>query len=59
MPVDYTNDVSVIAQNDNMVAINSAIEVDLMGQVVADAIGAKTFSGVGGQLDFLRGARCV
>lgn len=56
MPVDYTNDVAVIAQNDNMVAINSAIEVDLMGQVVADSIGSKTFSGVGGQLDFLRGA---
>lgn len=56
MPVDYTNDVAVIAQNDNMVAINSALEVDLMGQVVADAIGSKTFSGVGGQLDFLRGA---
>lgn len=55
-PVDYTNDVAVIAQNDNMVAINSAIEVDLMGQVVADSIGHKTFSGVGGQLDFLRGA---
>jgi 4-hydroxybutyrate CoA-transferase len=56
MPVDYTNDVAVIAQNDNMVAINSAIEVDLMGQVVADSIGHKIFSGVGGQLDFLRGA---
>ena len=56
MPVDYTNDVAVIARNDNMVAINSALEVDLMGQVVADAIGSKTFSGVGGQLDFLRGA---
>lgn len=56
MPVDYTNDVAVIAQNDNMVAINSALEVDLMGQVVADSIGTKTFSGVGGQLDFLRGA---
>jgi 4-hydroxybutyrate CoA-transferase len=56
MPVEYTNDVAVIAQNDNMVAINSAIEVDLMGQVVADSIGIKTFSGVGGQLDFLRGA---
>lgn len=56
MPVDYTNDVAVIAQNDNMVAINSALEVDLMGQVVADSIGSKTFSGVGGQLDFLRGA---
>lgn len=55
-PVDYTNDVAVIAQNDNMIAINSAIEVDLMGQVVADSIGHKTFSGVGGQLDFLRGA---
>lgn len=55
-PVDYTNDVAVIAQHDNMVAINSAIEVDLMGQVVADSIGHKTFSGVGGQLDFLRGA---
>jgi acyl-CoA hydrolase len=55
-PVSYTNDVSIIAQNDNMVAINSAIEVDLMGQVVADSIGCKTFSGVGGQLDFLRGA---
>ncbi len=55
-PVDYTNDVAVIAQNDNMVAINSALEVDLMGQVVADSIGHKTFSGVGGQLDFLRGA---
>jgi len=55
-PVDYTNDVAVIAANDNMVAINSAIEVDLMGQVVADTIGHKTFSGVGGQLDFLRGA---
>ncbi|MDR2156937.1 MAG: 4-hydroxybutyrate CoA-transferase [Clostridiales Family XIII bacterium] len=55
-PVDYTNDVAIIAQNDHMVAINSAIEVDLMGQVVADSIGRKTFSGVGGQLDFLRGA---
>lgn len=54
--VDYTNDVSVIAQNDNIVAINSALEVDLMGQVVADSIGPKVFSGVGGQLDFLRGA---
>ena len=55
-PVDYTNDVAVIAQNHNMVAINSALQVDLMGQVVADSIGSKTFSGVGGQLDFLRGA---
>ena len=56
MPVDYTNNVGVIAQNDNVVAINSAIEVDLMGQVVADSVGSKMFSGVGGQQDFLRGA---
>lgn len=56
MPVDYTNDVGIIAKNDNVVAINSALEVDLMGQVVADSVGGKMFSGVGGQLDFLRGA---
>lgn len=55
-PVDYTNDVGVIASNDNVVAINSALEVDCQGQVVADSIGPKMFSGVGGQLDFLRGA---
>lgn len=56
MPVDYTNDVGNIAKNDNVVAINSALEVDLMGQVVADSIGSKMFSGVGGQQDFIRGA---
>ena len=56
MSVDYTNNAGVIAQNDNVVAINSAIEVDLMGQVVADSVGNKMFSGVGGQQDFLRGA---
>lgn len=56
MPVDYTNNVGIIAQNDNVVAINSALEVDLMGQVVADSVGSKMFSGVGGQQDFLRGA---
>lgn len=55
-PVDYTNNVSVICRNDNMIAINSAIEVDLTGQVCADALGTKQFSGVGGQLDFIRGA---
>ncbi len=55
-PVDYVNDAGNIAKNDNMVAINAAIEVDLMGQVAADVIGPKQFSGVGGQLDFLRGA---
>ena len=56
MPVDYTNDVGTIAKNDNVVAINSAIEVDLMGQVVADSMGSTMFSGVGGQQDFIRGA---
>lgn len=56
MPVDYTNDVGNIAKNDKVVAINSALQVDLMGQVVADSIGSKMFSGVGGQQDFIRGA---
>ena len=55
-PVDYTNDVGVIAQNDKVVAICSALEVDCMGQVNADTRGTTIFSGVGGQLDFLRGA---
>ena len=55
-PTDYVNDPFVIAQNDNMVAINSAIEVDLTGQVCADSIGPKFYSGVGGQVDFIRGA---
>ena len=53
---EYVNDPFVIAQNDRMVAINSAIEVDLTGQVCADSIGPKFFSGVGGQLDFVYGA---
>jgi acetyl-CoA hydrolase len=55
-PVTFTNDPEVIARNDNMVAINSAIEVDLTGQVCADSIGHKLYSGIGGQLDFVRGA---
>jgi len=55
-PTDYVNDPFVIAQNDNMVAINSAIEVDLTGQVCADSIGPRFYSGVGGQVDFIRGA---
>jgi 4-hydroxybutyrate CoA-transferase len=55
-PADYTNDTAVIRRNANMVAINSAIEVDLSGQVVADSIGARFYSGVGGQMDFMRGA---
>ena len=55
-PVDYVNDPCVIAQNDKMVSINSCIQADLMGQVAADTIGLKQFSGVGGQVDFVRGA---
>jgi 4-hydroxybutyrate CoA-transferase len=55
-PVDHTNDPYVIGRIDNMVAINSAIEVDLMGQVVADTIGPQQYSGIGGQVDFVRGA---
>jgi 4-hydroxybutyrate CoA-transferase len=53
---EYVNDPFVIAQNDRMVAVNSAIEVDLTGQVCADSIGPKLYSGVGGQLDFIYGA---
>ncbi len=55
-PVDHTNDPFIIAQNDNMVAINSALEVDLTGQVCSDSIGTYIYSGFGGQLDFIRGA---
>lgn len=55
-PTEYVNDPLVIAQNDRMVAINSAIEVDLTGQICADSIGSKLYSGVGGQLDFIYGA---
>lgn len=52
----YTNEVSVIRQNPKMISINSAIEVDLTGQVCADSIGTRLYSGVGGQIDFVRGA---
>lgn len=55
-PVDYTNDPFVVAQIDNIVSINSAMQVDLMGQVNAEMIGPRQFSGVGGQVDFVRGA---
>jgi acyl-CoA hydrolase len=55
-PVDFTNDTHVIRGFRNMTAINSAIEVDLTGQVVADSIGSQIYSGVGGQKDFIRGA---
>lgn len=53
---EYVNDPFIIAQNERMVAVNSAIEVDLTGQVCADSIGPKLYSGVGGQLDFIYGA---
>jgi acyl-CoA hydrolase len=56
LDIGYVNDVHVIRQNQKAVAINSAIEVDLTGQVCADSIGQKIFSGVGGQMDFMRGA---
>ncbi|MBZ5678966.1 MAG: 4-hydroxybutyrate CoA-transferase [Acidobacteriia bacterium] len=55
-PTAYTNDPAFIARNDNMVAINSALEVDLTGQVCSDSIGNHFYSGIGGQVDFLRGA---
>jgi len=55
-PSEYTNDPFIISQNENMVAINSAIEVDLTGQVCSDSIGPYIYSGFGGQVDFIRGA---
>jgi 4-hydroxybutyrate CoA-transferase len=55
-PVDYVNNPTIVGQNDNLVSINSALSVDLLGQVAADTLGAKQFSGVGGQVDFVRGA---
>jgi acetyl-CoA hydrolase len=55
-PTHFTNDPFTIARNKKMVAINSALEVDLTGQVCADSIGYKFYSGFGGQLDFIRGA---
>jgi acyl-CoA hydrolase len=55
-PTAYTNDPGFIARNDKMVAINSALQVDLTGQVCSDSIGNRFYSGIGGQVDFLRGA---
>jgi acyl-CoA hydrolase len=55
-PADYTNDSAIIRRFRRMVAINSAIEIDLTGQVCADSIGHRLYSGVGGQMDFMRGA---
>jgi acyl-CoA hydrolase len=55
-PCDYVNDPQVIAKNNDMVAINSALQVDITGQVCSDSIGTRIYSGFGGQLDFIRGA---
>jgi 4-hydroxybutyrate CoA-transferase len=55
-PTAYTNDPIFIARNDNMVAINSALQIDLTGQVCSDSIGNRFYSGIGGQVDFIRGA---
>jgi len=55
-PTSYTNDPGLIARNDHMVAINSALQVDLTGQVCSDSIGNQFYSGIGGQVDFIRGA---
>lgn len=56
LDIDYVNDPHVIRRNDMVIAINSAIEVDITGQVCADSIGIKQYSGIGGQMDFMRGA---
>jgi acyl-CoA hydrolase len=55
-PICYTNDPYVVAQNDRMVAINAALQVDMTGQVCSDSLGIKPYSGFGGQVDFIRGA---
>ena len=56
LPVDVCNNPAIISQNDNVVSINSCVEVDLQGQVCAEAIGLRQISGIGGQMDFVRGA---
>ena len=56
MDIGYVNDTSIIRQNPKVIAINSAIEIDLTGQVCADSIGTYQYSGIGGQMDFMRGA---
>lgn len=55
-PVDYVNNPIVVMKNDNIVAINSCVQVDLMGQVASESVGLKQISGTGGQVDFVRGA---
>ena len=56
-PVDYVNDPYVVGENDNLVSINSCVQVDLMGQVASESVGIMQISGIGGQVDFVRGAR--
>ncbi len=56
LDIDFVNDPHIISKNPKVVAINSAIEVDITGQVCADSIGARLYSGIGGQMDFIRGA---
>jgi len=56
LDIEVVNDTSVIRKNDNVVSINSALQVDLTGQICADSLGASIYSGVGGQMDFIRGA---
>jgi len=56
LDIEYVNDTAIIQRNDNVAAINSALQVDLSGQVCADSIGTSIYSGVGGQMDFIRGA---
>ena len=56
LAVDYVNDTTVIRRNPKVTAVNSAIEIDITGQVAADSIGTRQYSGVGGQMDFIRGA---
>lgn len=56
-PVEYINDPNIIGRNDNMVSLNSAICIDLLGQAAADMIGGNQYAGIGGQVDFIRGCR--
>ena len=56
LPVDYVNDPAVIAQLDNFMSINGAVEVDILGQVSAESVGTKHISGTGGQVDYVQGA---
>lgn len=56
MDINYTNNPGIICRNDNVVAVNAAVEIDLSGQICADSIGSRVISGTGGQLDFIRGA---